>query len=115
MTWSSCPAAGRGGQHVRTIEIYSIPNPPWRHIRPCSQSIGGPLARFVRVTCIAGIRNFQQVGLVRGDEAERMTPNIDVRDGLFDFRHMASDAISARAPRPMMRVRRDRRRVRPVR
>jgi len=57
---------------------------------------------------IASIWNLQRLGFARGDEVERMTPDILVRDRLRDLRHMAGDAFVASATGLMMRVRLDR-------
>src|ERR1700739_940577 len=62
---------------------------------------------------IASIWNLQRLGFARGDEVERMAPNLLVRDRLGDLRHMTGDAFVASATGLMMRVRLDRGRVWP--
>ena len=59
----------------------------------------------------ARIRNLVLIGHFRCDEAERMAPNIDVGDCLFDLRHVARHTITAGTAGPMVRVRFDASRV----
>ena len=62
----------------------------------------------------AGIRDFERVGLHRCHKMKRMTADVDVRDGLLDFRHVTGDALTARAIRFVVSVCLDRHRVRTV-
>ena len=63
----------------------------------------------------AGIRNLILIGHFGRDEGERVAPNIDIRNGLLDLRHVAGHAIIAGAAGLMMRMCFDARSVRPVR
>ena len=63
---------------------------------------------------VAGIRDFECVGLRRCHKMKRMAADVDVRDGLLDFRHVTGDALTARAIRFVVSVCLDRHRVRTV-
>ena len=63
---------------------------------------------------VAGIRDFECVGLHRRHKMKRMTAHVDVRDGLLDFRHVTGDALTARAVRFVVSVCLDRYGVRAV-
>ena len=53
---------------------------------------------------VAGIGNLVGVRLRRRNEAEGVGVDIHVRDRLLDLRHVAGDALAARAARLVMRV-----------
>ena len=87
---------------------------PWRAIAPTSQCSCCPGGRLVSVAEIAGIRNFQCLGLRRPNEAEGVAADLHVSDGLGDLRHMAGDARAARAAGCVVRVLLDAGGMRPV-
>jgi hypothetical protein len=62
-----------------------------------------------------GIWNLVLIGHFGGNEIECVAPDVDVRDCLFDLRHVAGHALASSAAVAMMCVRFDRRRVRTVR
>ena len=51
-----------------------------------------------------GIRDLISVGHCGADESERMTANVDVRDGLLNCRHVTGHTLAAFAGRGMLRV-----------
>ena len=53
---------------------------------------------------VAGIRDFECVGLRRCHKMNRMTAHVDVRDGLLDLRHVTGDALTPRAVGFVVRV-----------
>lgn len=67
------------------------------------------------MTVCARVRNFIFCCHARRDEAKRVTADIDVGDGLLDFRHVTVDAIAARRSSLVVRMLLDAGRVRPVR
>jgi hypothetical protein len=87
---------------------------------PVRQSIRRPRCRFVCMADIAGVRNFQAIGLRRIDEMEGVAADVHVGNRLFDLRHIAGDTLAAGATRGMVGMLFDRRgmrailRVRPV-
>ena len=56
------------------------------------------------MTDIAGVRNLQSVRCRRGDELKRVAAHIHIGDGLLDFGHMTSDALTTLTARFVMRV-----------
>ena len=66
------------------------------------------------MTRIAGIRNLQRLRRGGRNEFERMAANIDIRNRLFDFGHMATNALVAGRSGSVMGMLFDRRGARPV-
>ena len=59
-----------------------------------------PFGRLRRVTRRAWIGNLVLLGHRRRDELEGVAADVDIRDGLLDFRHVAFDALTAPRCRP---------------
>src|SRR6266404_2378616 len=97
-----------------------VADAPGGSILPVQQGVHCPRRRFVRMADVARVRDFQAVGPLRIDEVEGMAADVHVCDRLLDFRHVAGDALAARAARSMVGMLFDRRgmrailRVRPV-
>lgn len=62
---------------------------------PVAEGLGGPGGGFVGMAGGARIGNFVFVGCGRRDEREGVSVNFYVRDGGFDLRHVAGDALAA--------------------
>src|SRR5215469_4528189 len=86
-----------------TIELLS--HAPWRHVGPTLQRLLYKLRAFGRVASRAGIRNFKRIRGRRGDEFERVCPDVDVGYSLLDLGHMATYAIAPGTSGFMMRMR----------
>ena len=63
---------------------------------------------------IAGVGDFQCIGLGRGHEMEGVTTDIHIRNRLLDFRHVTGDALTSGTPLFVMSVSFDRNRMRTV-
>ena len=72
---------------------------------PAHNRLSRPSGSLVLVTQIAGIRNVHRIAFRRRDESKGMSAHVNVRDGLFDFWHVAGDALASRAPWRVMGVR----------
>ena len=66
------------------------------------------------MTEIARVRNLQRLGLLRPNETKRVAADFHVAESLGDRRHVAGNAIAARAAGSVMRVLLDAGGVRPV-
>ncbi len=64
---------------------------------------------------VAGVGHLQGIGFAGGYEAKGVTADVDVRDGLFNLRHVATDAFVSRTSCRMMSMRFYCRCVRPIR
>jgi hypothetical protein len=53
---------------------------------------------------VTGIRDLIPVRHCGADESERMAANVDVRNGLFDLRHMTGDTLTTRTAHFVMCV-----------
>ena len=87
---------------------------PGGHTGPTLQSLPCPLRGLIRVTCCARVRDLVLIRHFRCDEIKRMAANIDVGNRHFNFRHVARDTLTARAPRLMVSVGLDRWSVWPI-
>ena len=75
---------------------------PGRHAIPALQRFSRPLGCPIRMAACAWIGNLVLIGHFRRDEVKGVAANIDVGDGLRDFRHVARNAIVARTSGGMM-------------
>src|SRR5205823_798574 len=63
-----------------------------------------PCSSFVSVTIGAGVRDLIYLRHCRRDESECVAANVDIRNRLLNFRHVAVYTLGARACCGMMRV-----------
>src|SRR5580704_1558477 len=75
------------------VSLNSV-NAPRRPLWPVLQGLCGPGCSLVRMAHRAGIRDLIFVGHRWSDEGKRMSPNLHVRNGSLDFRHMAGNATT---------------------
>ena len=73
-----------------------------------------PRRVLVGMANVARIGNFQDVGVGRRDELERMAADVHIRNRLLDLRHVAGNTLTPCAAGLVMRMGFDARRVRAV-
>src|SRR5665213_1555379 len=71
----------------------SLHHSPRRYVRPVLKRLRGKVRRFSRMAPGARIRYFQRGCCSRGNEFECVSADIDIRNRLLDFRHVAVNAF----------------------